>query len=218
MHVIFDMDGVLLATERIYTEVTQDIVGRFGKTFDWSIKSNMVGRPSIESARYLVKTLELPIGPEEYLAEREGAFQARMPEAEPMPGAVELVRKLAARRVPLAVATSSHREMFELKTRRHKEWFDLFDHIVLGDDPRIERGKPAPDIFLLAARELGADPETCLVFEDAPSGVEAARAAGMMVVGLPDPGIDAARLGDAHHITKSLTDIQASEIGPEETT
>lgn len=215
MYVIFDMDGVLLATEQIYTDVTRDIVGRWGKTFDWSIKSNMVGRPSIESARYLVKTLDLPIEPEEYLREREAAFQTRMPEAEPMPGAVELVRGLSERGVPMAVATSSHRHMFDLKTRRHREWFRLFDCVVLGDDPRIGRGKPAPDIFLLAAKELGADPETCLVFEDAPSGVEAARAAGMLVVGLPDPGLDPARLAGAHHVTRSLTEIRPSDIGPE---
>ena len=66
--VVFDMDGVLLDTEIFYTRVTQQIVGRYGKTFDWTIKSHMVGRPAIESARYLVETLSLPILPEEYLA------------------------------------------------------------------------------------------------------------------------------------------------------
>lgn len=213
LHAIFDMDGVLLDTELIYTEVTQDIVGRFGKTYDWSIKSQMIGRPSIESARFLVKTLELPITPEQYLEEREVVFQTRMPQAEPMPGAVELVRALSERGVSMAVATSSHREMFDLKTRRHGEWFELFDSIVLGDDPRVERGKPAPDIFLLAASELGANPESCVVFEDAPSGVEAALAAGMLVIGVPDPGIDATLLAKAHHITPSLADIPHEAIG-----
>lgn len=216
LHAIFDMDGVLLDTEHIYTEVTQEIVGRFGKTFDWSIKSQMVGRPSIESARYLVKTLELPIGPEEYLEEREHSFQTRMPDAEPKPGAVELVRALSQRGVPIAVATSSHRHMFDLKTRRHGDWFGLFDRIILGDDPRIEQGKPAPDIFLLAASELGAKPETCIVFEDAPAGVEAALAAGMLVVGIPDPELEAGLLDRAHHVTPSLTTISPEEIGDRE--
>lgn len=212
-HAIFDMDGILLATEIIYTEATQEIVGRFGKTFDWSIKSQMVGRPSIDSARYLVETLQLPISPEEYLSEREVVFQTRMPRAEPMPGAIELVRALSRRNVPMAVATSSHRDMFALKTQRHGEWFELFDQIILGDDPRIERGKPAPDIFLLAASELGAAPETCVVFEDAPAGVDAALAAGMMVVGVPDPGLDPDLLANAHHVTSSLTTVPADAIG-----
>jgi pseudouridine 5'-phosphatase len=94
--VVFDMDGVLLDTEIFYTRVTQQIVGRYGKTFDWTIKSHMVGRPAIESARYLVETLSLPILPEEYLAERETELAKWMPEAAPMPGAEALTRELVS--------------------------------------------------------------------------------------------------------------------------
>jgi pseudouridine-5'-monophosphatase len=205
--VIFDMDGVLLDTETLYTEATQHIVGRFGKTYDWSVKANMIGRPAMDSARYLVETLALPISPDEYLSERAVIFEELMPTAEAMPGARELTTFLAARGIPMAVASSSSRAMFELKTTRHREWFATFDVVVLGDDPRIHRGKPAPDIFLVAAGALGAAAHRCLVIEDAPAGVDAARAAGMQVVAIPDPGMDRTRLAHADLILNSLIEV-----------
>lgn len=210
--VIFDMDGVLLDTERLYTEATQQIVGRFGKTFDWRVKGEMIGRPALDSARHLVDALSLPIAPEDYLREREVIFETLMPTAEPMPGARELVAALAARGVPHAVATSSSTRIFELKTRRHRDWFERFPVIVRGDDPRCLRGKPAPDIFLIAAADLGVAPESCVVIEDAPAGLAAARAAGMAVVIVPDPGMDRGRFGGADLIVDSLADLDPDRL------
>jgi pseudouridine-5'-monophosphatase len=212
-HVIFDLDGVLLDTEHYYTEATQHIVGRFGKRFDWSIKSNMMGRSAIEAARYLVQTLDLPITPEQYLKERESALAKSVPLAEPMPGAEDITRAVHAAGVPQAIATSSERWIFELKTQRHREWFRVFDAIVVGDDSRLKAGKPAPDIFLLAAEELGAEPASCLVVEDSPAGVQAAQAAGMQVIAVPYPGMDPARLATADLLLDSLTQITPADLG-----
>ena len=210
---LFDMDGLLLDTEIIYTRVTQRIVGRFGKTFDWSVKSNMIGRPSLDSARYMVQALQLPISAEQYLEERDVLLREAFVENEPLPGAERLIRHLHDHAIPIAVGTSSNRELFEIKTSRHKNWFNLFDAVVTGDDAEVRQGKPAPDIFLAAARRLDSDPRRGVVFEDAPSGLAAGKAAGMRVVVVPDANMDRSRYHDADLILDSLEAFQPESMG-----
>jgi pseudouridine-5'-monophosphatase len=125
-----------------------------------------------------------------------------MASTDAMPGAERFVRAVRERGLPMAVATSSERNLYDLKVRPHG-WFSLFDAVVCGDDPRVGARKPAPDIFLVAARDLGASPEGCVVFEDSVAGVEAALAAGMRVVALPDPAMDRAGYAVSHHIIGS---------------
>lgn len=210
---IFDLDGVLLDTEPFYTVVTQEICDEFGKTFDWSVKRNMIGRPSLESAQYLVDALSLPISAEEYLARRALRLAGLFPTSDEKPGAESFTRALAGVRLPLAVATSSERELFELKTLRHRQWFSIFAAVVVGDDRRVKSGKPAPDIFLVAAESLGVEPGRCVVFEDAPAGVRAARAAGMQVVAIPDPAMDRAAYEDADLVIERFSDLTPADLG-----
>ncbi|MEE8311411.1 MAG: HAD-IA family hydrolase [Candidatus Binatia bacterium] len=212
-HAIYDLDGVLLDTEPLYTRVTQAIVGEYGKTFDWSIKKHMIGRPSIESARYLVNALELPIAPEEYLDLRRDRLNELFLTTPAKPGAERFSRAVQARSVRQAIATSSERVVFEYKRTSHAAWFSMFSVVVTGDDPRVGEGKPAPDIFLVAAAEIGAAPGDCVVFEDSPAGVEAALAAGMQVVALPDPELERERFAGADLIIDSFDDLEPADIG-----
>jgi pseudouridine-5'-monophosphatase len=212
-HAIFDLDGVLLDTEPIYTDASNAVAARYGKQQDWSIKANMIGRPAIDAARYFVEALDLPISAEEYLAARGEYLHEHLLGAGRMPAAEQFTRELFRRGIPLAVATSTEAKLFDLKIAGHRPWFSIFSAVICGDDPRVLRGKPAPDIFLLAARELGADPASCVVFEDSPFGVAAALAAGMQVVALPDPHMDLSRYAGADVIVSGFDACALSDLG-----
>lgn len=206
-HVIYDLDGLLLDTEPLHLLMIQTIVNRYEKVFDPSIQSKFAGRNALDSAQFLVEMLALPITPQAFLEEREVFLDQLLPQAKPLPGAVRLTKHLHHHQIPQAVATSSRRRPFRLKTTHYQEWFTLFDCIVLGDDPTLKRGKPAPDIFLLTAQRLGANPEECLVFEDAHAGMEVALAAGMSVIVVPHPDVDKQLYREANQILDSLTDF-----------
>lgn len=203
-HVIFDMDGILLNTEPIYSEITQEVLTPYGLTFDWSLKSKMMGRNNLEAAKILVEELGLPFTGQDYLDSQQEMFKVKFPLAEPMQGAIALSRFFHESGIPMAVATSTHCDLFEIKTSRHKKWFSIYKEIVTGDDCQVKKSKPAPDIFLIAAKRIEAKPENCLVFEDSITGVEAACAAKMKVIAVPDPKQDKSQYGKAHLILDSL--------------
>ena len=207
------MDGLLLDTEGIYTEVTQQIVGEYGKVFDWSVKEKIIGRRSIQAAEIIVESLDLPISPQDYLDSRKDVLLEKFKDTEALPGAKEMTTHFSKLGIPQALATSSSSPMFEAKFEKHKKWFSQFAQIVTGDDPELKEGKPAPDIFLLAANRVGVDPAECLVFEDAPTGTEAALAAGMPVVVVPDPNMDHCHFKNASQIISSLKDFDPEYWG-----
>jgi pseudouridine-5'-monophosphatase len=210
---IFDLDGVLLDTEPLYTTATAEVAARFGKLYDWSVKRDCIGRGTLEAARIIVEALALPLSPEALVVERDRVLVELLARAPALAGAEMFSRALAARGVPLAIATSTEAPLFAIKAARHRDWLAIFRVAVCGDDPRVARAKPAPDIFLAAAADLGAAPADCLVFEDSPFGVEAACAAGMQVIALPDPAMERARYARADAVVTGFAELTPDRLG-----
>jgi pseudouridine-5'-monophosphatase len=152
------------------------------------------------------------MSPEDYLAEREALLREACTTARPMPGAIALIEALLARGIPLAIGTSSSRELCRLKLAA-QTFGSRFHTIACSDDPGVLAAKPAPDIFLRAAEAMGATPERCLVFEDTPNGVAAARAAGMEVIAVVDAMMLQENYSGALRVVRSLEEIALADLG-----
>lgn len=160
----------------------------------------------MQAGKIFADWAQIPITREEMLVKVSAYQREHFPTCQTLPGVPELLSTLAKRTSPavqIALATSSHKGNFELKTKHLEQHFEVFEeeHRVLGDDVRISqgRGKPAPDIYLLALSTVNErmkregkeelQPAECLVFEDSVPGVESGRRAGMQVVWCPHPGL-----------------------------
>jgi HAD superfamily hydrolase (TIGR01509 family) len=196
--VVFDMDGVIVDSEQVWDDVREQYTREVGGTYTETATRDMMGMSSVEWSRYMHDALGVPGTPEEINAEVVRRMLARYGEAPPLiPGAVEAVRECAAR-WPLAVASSSNPELIEVVLER-AGIRDLFRVVVSSQE--VPRGKPAPDVYLEAAKRLAVDATRCAAVEDSHNGIRSAKAAGMQVVAVPNahfpPDADSLALADA---------------------
>ncbi|MFP4408093.1 MAG: HAD family hydrolase [Spirochaetaceae bacterium] len=181
--VLFDMDGTLIDSEPNYRIADERFFNRFGIELPEEVWEEFVGLGSAKVIEYVSEHYGLQGDPEELLAMKERCFHEIAEEGiEVFPATVRLLNSLTERGIPCGIATGSSKRTldFSLKATGLEE---LFDATVSTDE--VAEAKPAPDVFLEAARRLGVEPEHCLVLEDSRSGIMAAVAAGMSVVALP---------------------------------
>lgn len=214
------MDGLLIDSEDLYSVVTNTILERYNRPkLPWSIKAQLQGRPGPQAGQIFHEWAKLPISQEQFFNEQLELQKEHFPKTQPLPGVMDLLEALKKAKVHMALATSSQQDKFLLKTTHLPKMFEYFEkeHQVLGDDPRIPsgRGKPAPDIYLLALSTLNITlkeqghppikPEECLVFEDSVPGVEAGRRAGMQAVWVPHPELLKEYKGREKEVLAGLT-------------
>jgi HAD superfamily hydrolase (TIGR01509 family) len=200
--VIFDHDGLTLDTEQAWTRAERTLFARRGARFTDDHKRDLLGSSSAVAAAKLERILALPGRGIELMGElHEIVMEELLTGAPPMPGARELVAELRGVGIPVGLASNSPRVFVE-RALGVAGMLGAFDVTVAGDE--VPAPKPAPDAYLAAARALGAEPADCVALEDSNTGVAAARAAGMSVIGVPSfPGVE---LVEADVVARSLTD------------
>ena len=211
--VIFDLDGVLLDSEQVWDDAREQLAKERGGRWHEHAQRDMMGMSSLEWSRYMHDVVGLPEPPEEISREVVERMAKLYREHLPVvPGAPEAVDRLAAR-WPLGLASSSNRELIDLALEllgvKH-----LFKATVSSEE--AARGKPAPDVYLEAARRLGIEPTHAAAIEDSENGIRAAKAAGMRVIAIPNqhfpPAEDA--LTQADVLLRSLDELTPEVIEP----
>ena len=190
---LFDLDGLLLATEPLHSRGWSEAAAHFGTQLSEAQLMQLKGRRRLDCAAQVNAWLAEPVGTDALLAVQQPIVRALLPDAAPMPAAQELVTHCHNRNIPMALVTSSSRDAVEFKAAPHP-WLEQIQERVYGDDPDLDAGKPDPAPFRLAAQRLGLHPNHCWALEDSQAGCQSAHGAGCQVWLVSTKGSDQANL------------------------
>jgi HAD superfamily hydrolase (TIGR01509 family) len=200
--VVLDLDGLLVQTEVLWSTAKVRLFARYGARFERADHLAVFGTSEAHTAQVFRRRLGLPAGSEDGLRREYTAIAAEL-FADGVPvsaGARELLAELRGR-VPLGLASNTRRDIVD-RILAGARMTGAFDAIATGDEAEA---KPAPDLYLLACERLGVAPPEAVALEDSPTGVAAARRAGLTVIGVPSaPEVP---LTDAHHVVGSLLEL-----------
>jgi len=209
--VIFDLDGVIVDSEQVWDEVREQYTVEAGGRYSETATRAMMGMSSTEWSTYMAEELALPGSPEEINAAIVQRMLTRYGDAPPLiDGAADVVRAIAEA-VPVAIASSSNPELIDV-VLRVAGLADVVRNVVSSQE--VARGKPAPDVYLEAARRLAVDPSRSAAVEDSHNGIRSAKSAGMRVFAVPNPhyppGDDALALADV--VLGSLAELTVDRL------
>lgn len=206
--VLFDMDGLMVDTEPLAREAWAQVAAGYGATISDDLFGRMLGRRTVESAQLVLAELHLPLSVDELVSRKTGAYLATLEAGVPvMPGLWELLDAIERRGLPWAVATSTPRPVAQV-VLAYLGVTGRFQALACGDE--VMHGKPAPDIFLLAAARLDVPPAVCLALEDSAPGCAAAVAAGMRVIAVPGEYSRGEAFADAYRCFHSLAEVAST--------
>jgi HAD superfamily hydrolase (TIGR01509 family) len=208
---VFDLDGVLLDSEQVWNQAKEEVVREHRGRWREEAPRTMMGMSSLEWSRYLHDEFGVQLEPDEISDEvvrrLERIYRDRLPLVD---GAREAVERFSAT-LPLGLASSSNREIIDL----FLDLSGLGPHFAVTlSSEEVERGKPAPDVYLEVARRLGVDPRDTVAVEDSDNGIGAARAAGMRVIAVPNPHYppNPAALAEADDVVESLDELTEERV------
>ena len=203
--IVFDMDGLMVDSEPLSRRAWDEYLRPYNQYLTDDLQSRIIGLRGDLSSALIREAFNLPKTAEVILEERRQIYQRLRAEGVPvMPGLMELHAVIADRSIPWAVATSSPRDHAE-EILEQLGLLDAVGAIAAGNE--VIHGKPAPDIYQLAAQRLGVPPEKCLALEDSGPGSRAAVAAGMLTVAIPNGETNSADFSHAHYVYTSLFDV-----------
>jgi beta-phosphoglucomutase family hydrolase len=207
---LFDLDGVVVDSNDLHVESWKEVARRRGFPID---DPEHIGKCGLRTLAVVRDLLRWPVDAPEAARiglQKEEIYREWIRERgiRPIPGVREFLSEARRLLIPCAIGSSAPRANVDL-CLASLGLDGLFQATVSGED--VARGKPAPDIFLLAARRLGADPAHCVVFEDAPAGIDAARAAGMRAIALLTSHAHA-EIAHAHAVVRSFAEIQPDRL------
>ncbi len=213
--VVFDLDGLLINSEDLYLEAGDQLLRRRGKTHDAALREQMTGRPARDALRIMIAYHRLPDTVDALAAESRAVLESLLDTSlEAMPGLHALLDAIEGAGLPAAVATSATRR-FAGDLLARLDLNPRFRFVLAAED--VAHGKPAPDVYLLAAKRLGLPPERMMVLEDSGIGCRAALAAGALTVAVPNRHTRDHDFTGVALVADTLADpqiLQALGIGP----